>query len=78
MSPKRLRSYAPPVKMVLLICIYAATTYSFMRSCMTDTDTPAVSGPLAFLVAVFWFPIMAIAIAADVAEGVKELLGGKD
>lgn len=68
----------PRVNMALTICIYAAAMYSCMRSCMTETKTPALSGPWAFIVSMFWFPIMAIAIMTDVFKGVTELLEEKD
>jgi hypothetical protein len=66
-----------PVKLTLILCVYAAAMYSCMRSCMEETKTPGLPGPIAFMVALFWLPLMAAMVAIDVAKGVQELFTGR-
>ncbi len=67
--------------MTLAILLYSLMMYSCMRSCMEETkrkESPGLPGHWAFIVSMFWFPILVIAVLADVGKGVKELLSGKD
>lgn len=67
------------VKMAILLCVYAAAMYSCMRSCMEDSkaEAPALPGHWAFILSMFWFPLVVLAILADVFKGTRELFSEK-